>query len=160
MSSSVATARIRLTTNEDVIRKLRRLAQNNINGTALFRKNGQGQEYFSAMFDGMSIPFYIGQEREIPLAWAESLAMTVMPMDEPCKNCGTEVSLKRKEVSRGTLQGGGECPRCKGSGLRDSNIERPLFKILSQTDASVYDPNNYQSAPPLVTDEATKALTA
>lgn len=160
MASSVATARIRLTMNEDVLKKLRRLAADNINGTALLRKNGQGQEYFSAMFDGMSIPFYIGQEREIPLAWAESLAMTVMPMDAPCKNCATKETLRTGAISPGVLPGGGECHRCKGSGLRDSNIERPLFKILSQTDASVYDPNNYQSAPPLVTDEAAKALTA
>jgi hypothetical protein len=150
MSSSVATGRIRLTENPDVLKKLRRLAkgENNINGTCAWRKNAAGQEYYSVMFDGMSIPFYVGQTRDLPLSWAQSIASVVMPMDE-----------KLSELHEWDVDWWRECPRCKGIGLRDSNIERPLFKLLSQTDEAIFDPNSYQSAPPVST-ETEKALTA
>src|SRR6266404_6224780 len=115
MSSSIATAEIRLTQNKDALAKLRRLGK--------LVKDQYG-ERFDAMFDGNMIPFWLGQVRSIPQNWAEGLtADFLMPIDEKCKNC---------KGSGATLAG--ECHKCKGIGWADTNIVAPLFKILSTTD--------------------------
>lgn len=133
MSTSIATAEIRLTQNKDALAKLRRIGK--------LVKDAHG-ERFDAMFDGNPIPFWIGQVRSIPQNWAEGLVDSyVMPLDDKCKNC----------KGSGQIVGGGECNKCKSTGWVDINRPAPLFKMLSTTDPLVFDPQSYQ-APPMKAD--------
>lgn len=140
--NSLAMADIRLTQNKDALAKLRRLGR--------LKKDEYG-ERFDAMFDSNPIPFWIGQVRNIPENWVDGLVDSfLMPIDAPCKNCSKNVKDDKGRTERqsdGYLVGGGECPKCKGTGWADTNVIAPLFKKLTVTDPLLLNPASYQAPP-------------
>jgi hypothetical protein len=131
--SSASTAEIRITENKDALARLRRLGH--------LRKDEKGREFYVAMYDGKSVPFYLGHVRTIPAEWAKGIvASYIMPMDEECVNCHDGKKSKGYTVA-------GLCQVCKGTKLVSTNIERPLFKLLSERDPLLEDMNLYQAPP-------------
>lgn len=148
MSSSIATAEIRLTQNKDALAKLRRLGIARDGRGLIVDQHG---ERYDAMFDSNSIPFWIGQVRTIPQSWAESLVDTYkMPLDEGCKHCKPTGKYDPHVAGTGATIAG-ICHQCRGTGWVDSNRTAPLFKILSSTDPLALNPQNYQAPPELPT---------
>lgn len=152
MSISLALARIRLTQNKDALAKLRRVGK--------LVKDQYGERY-DAMFDGMSIPFWVGHEKDIPLNMAESLLEDyLMPLDEGCKNCSEKGKNYRKDVPGSGVTVAGECVKCKGTGWADTNTNAPLFKILTTTNpTNPLNPMQQYQQPPVAETEVSAALT-
>lgn len=136
---SAATGEVTLTTNAQILDKLRRLK--------FLKKDAKG-EYYETTYGGdssrggmaaKSLKFYIGYAMRLPLIWANALTGSgpdsgdprMVELEEPCPQCKTKGSLAS-----------GICFHCKGQRWIKTGEFKALFKLISTDDPTTFDTND------------------